>query len=191
MNPVLRQLLAILFIRLLPGVLFLAAGVQILLGAAGVMQMLLGFLFFLLAAIILAPLVAGLLSAPFGNLFWPRRTYDRPQPIYSIPRARRLKGLPEEALLDYEQIAAEHPSEVLPWIEMIDIAISDLHDFDRANQLYRRGIAALHDPDGRDQLAQAYAALRDRTPPAPGRVIPAASPRDANGPAEAGPSVRG
>jgi hypothetical protein len=173
----------ILFFLLRRFVLAVAAigiGARFLFGAVHIGQMLVGLAFFLIAAVLLAPPLARLFSEPLGALFWPKRYYDKPQPIYGIPRAKRLRGLPEEALLGYEQIAAEHPHELQPWLDMIDIALTDLHDPERANLLYQRGIAALKNPADRDLLAQVYAATRDRQAPAPVRRIempPHAPPR--------------
>lgn len=180
MNYETKTILLSILRRLALAAAAIATGAWFLLGAVHVGQMLVGLAFFLLAAVLLAPPLARLLSEPLGSLFWPKRYYDKPQPIYGIPRAKRLRGLPEDALLGYEQIAAEHPHEIQPWLDMIDIALTDLHDPERANLLYQRGIAALKQPADRDHLAQVYAATRDRQAPAPVRRIempPHATPR--------------
>ena len=159
--------------RGLPAGAGFAVGTWILLGAGesgNVLQMLLGFAFFLVAAILLSGPAARLLAEPMGSLFWPRRYSDRPQPMYGIPQARRAKGQLEEALAEYEKIAAAHPDEVRPWLDMIDLAIHDLHDAARAQALFERGVAALKNPDDRDLLAKTYAEIRTRLdvrPPRP------------------------
>ena len=157
-----RAILAVLFKRFLPGAVALALGIGVLLGAGDVFQMLLGFLFFLIAAIFVAGPIAQWLAEPMGSLFWPRKYYAKPQPIYGIPQACRAKGQLEEAVAEYEKIAAAHPDEVRPWLEMIDLAIHDLHDAARAQALFERGVAALKKPDDRDLLAKAYAEIRTR-----------------------------
>lgn len=159
--------------RGLPAGAGFAVGTWILLGAGesgNVLQMLLGFAFFLVAAILLSGPAARLLAEPMGSLFWPRRYYDRPQPMYGIPQSRRAKGQLEEALAEYEKIAAAHPDEVRPWLDMIDLAIHDLQDAARAQALFERGVAALKNPDDRDLLAKTYAEIRTRLdvrPPRP------------------------
>ncbi len=158
--------------RLVPAVAAMAAGVWILLRAGDVGSMLLGFLFFLVAATAIAGPVARLLAEPTGGLLWPRRYYDKPQPIYSIPQSKRIKGEPEEAIAGFAKIAAEHPDEIRPYLEMIDIALTDLRDPDRANAIYQHGISALKKPEARDHLARVYADTRERMAPAPTRHIP-------------------
>ena len=171
MNPEYRDILWSLLRRLIPAGLAFAIGTGILLGAGDPLTMLLGFFFFLVAANFLAGPIARWLAEPLGGLLWPKRYYDTPQPMYGIPESRRIRGRPEEALAEYEKIAAAHPGEVRPWLEMIDIALTDLHDPKRANALFQRGLAALARPDDQDHLARVYAAIRDRTGPRPVRTL--------------------
>ena len=175
MIPGSKQLLPALLTRaILPGALF-AVGTGMLLGAADVAQMLLGFLLFLVAAILVSGPLARGLAEPTGNLFWPRRYYDKPQPMYGIPQSRRAKGQLEEALAEYEKIAAAHPDEIRPFVEMIDLAIHDLRDADRANAIFQNGLARLAKADDKDRLAQAYAETRTRLdvrPPQPPIAVP-------------------
>lgn len=171
MNPdTLSNLLALLR-RLFLAVLALGIGGFILLRAWHIGQMLLGLAFFLLAAVIVAPGLARVVVEPLGGLFWPRYYNKSPQPIYSIPRAKRLKGLLEEAMAGYEQIAADHPDEVQPYIEMVDIALRELNDPERANRIFERGVNALKRADDRDVLARAYAAAREPATPKPTRIV--------------------
>ena len=156
MNMDLRAILAAVFKRFLPGLAALALGVGVLLRAGNAAQMLLGFLFFLVAAIFVAGPIAQWLAEPMGSLFWPRTYYAKPQPMYGIPQARRAKGQLEEALAEYEKIAAAHPDEIRPWLEMIDLAVHDLQNPVRARAIFERGVAALNNPSDRDLLAKAY-----------------------------------
>ena len=179
MIPEYQQLLASLLKRaIFPGTLF-AVGTWILLGAGNIAQMLLGLFLFLVAAILISGPLARLLAEPTGNLFWPRKYYDKPQPMYGIPQARRAKGQLEEALAEYEKIAAAHPDEVRPYLEMIDVAIHDLRDADRANAIFQSGLARLKNADDKDRLAQAYAETRTRLdvrPPHPPIAVPPPHP---------------
>jgi len=62
----------------------------------------------------------------------------------------------------FEKIAEEHPDEVKPYIEMIDIAIVNLKDPDRANAIYQRGLSLLSKEDDKAVLARMYGAMRTR-----------------------------
>ncbi len=174
-----RAFLAVFVRHFLPALVALSLGIGVLLGAGDVAQMLLGFFLFLVAAVFAAGPIARGLAEPMGSLFWPKRYYDKPQPMYGIPQSRRAKGQLEEALAEYEKIAAAHPDEVRPWLEMIDLAVHDLRDARRANLLFQAGIARLKKADDRDLLARAYAATLTRLdvrPPHAAIAIPGAPP---------------
>ena len=171
-----RAILAVVFHRFLPALAALVLGFWILLGTGHVVQVLLGFAFFLVAAILVSGPLARWLAEPTGSLFWPKRYYDKPQPMYGIPQSRRAKGQLEEALAEYEKIAAAHPDEVRPWLEMIDLAIHDLRDARRAEIICRQGRAYLKTAAARDLLAQVYAealSRLDARPPRDAIAIPA------------------
>ena len=143
--------------RGLPAAACFFMGTAILLRAIVVPQMLLGFLFYLIAAIVVAGPIAQWLAEPIGSLFWPRRYFDKPQPIYGIPQSLRVKGHPEEAMEAYERLANEFPGEVRPYTDRIEIAIVDLRDPDRAKAIFQQGIQRLTNPDDKDVLATVYA----------------------------------
>jgi len=125
-------------------------------------RLLLGMAFLVLAAIILGPPVARLVAEPFGGLFYPVERYSRPQPVYGIPESRRVKGLYEEAIVEFEKIAEDYPDEVRPYTGMIDIAICNLEDPDRARQMYQRGMSVLKRDKDKETLAKKYSAIRSR-----------------------------
>lgn len=114
------------------------------------------------AARIIAPPIARLIAEPSGSLFYPVRRFDRPQPVYSIPQSKRAKGLYEEAILGFEKIAREYPDEVKPYIEMVDIAVVNLRDPERANAIYQRGVSLLKKEEDKEVLARMYGAIRTR-----------------------------
>ncbi len=114
------------------------------------------------AATIIAPPLARLIAEPSGNLFYPSQRFDRPPPMYSIPKSKRAKGLYEEAIAGFEKIAQDYPDEVKPYIEMIDIAIVNLKDPERANAVYQRGILVLKKNEDKEVLARMYGAIRTR-----------------------------
>lgn len=124
-----------------------------------------GCVFIICGAIVLAFPLARLLAEPWGNWFWPGDRYDRPQPMYGIPQSRRAKGLYKEALAGYEEILKEHPGERRAYVEMIEIAVVNLNDANRANVIFRRGMDALEKEDDKAALAQMYSAIRSRLKP--------------------------
>ena len=130
-------------------------------GLTGALSVLSPF-FTVAGALIVAAPLAGLFAEPAGNLFYPGKRSSRKQPMYGIPESKRAKGLYEEAISGFEQIAQEYPKETKPYIEMIDIAIRNLKDPERANAIYRRGLAVLKRDKDREVLAIMYSATRTR-----------------------------
>jgi len=70
--------------------------------------------------------------------------------VYGIPRAKRANGLYEEAIADLEKIALEYPEELQPYVEIIDIAIVNLKDPERARQTYQRGLSVLKNEEAKE-----------------------------------------
>ncbi len=59
-------------------------------------------------------------------------------------------------MFEYEKVAREHPEEIKPYIEMMDIAIVDLQDHERAKTIFQRGLSSLKDDNNREILKIAY-----------------------------------
>jgi len=152
--------------RSVPAVVVYLVGWRLLASAEGgwaaVWQLLVGMACLVAAAVILAPPLARLAAEPWGSLFWPGKRLDRSPPVYSIPQSMRAKGMYEEAIRGFEKISEEHPDEVKPYVEMIDIAIVNLRDAGRARQIYRRGISRLKSVEDREILARMCAAISTR-----------------------------
>jgi hypothetical protein len=153
-----RSLIAVPFFVLGFFVLFHAQG-----GLVGGFAMgLLGCGAIIVGAIVIAFPLARLIAEPSGSLFLPKEHFDRPQPRYGIPQSKRAQGLYEEAMAGFEKIAEEYPGEVKPYIEMIDIAIVNLKDPQRAYRIYQRGISTLKKREDRDVVVRMYEAIRSR-----------------------------
>ena len=122
--------------------------------------------FFVLAgALIVAKPLTQLCAEPLGSLFFPNKHFDRPQPIYSIPLARKQEGRYEEALTGFLEIAHGWPDQVQAWIEMIDVAINCLRDGARAETIFQQGMITLQNDDARQRLAEMYVAIKSQLPP--------------------------
>lgn len=119
---------------------------------------------FLVAAAILGVLLTGLLSEFTGFLFYSGKKFDKAPPMYSIPESKLKKGLYEEALQLYAEIAAKYPEEIRPQIEMLNIAGFHLRDPQRAAQIYQRARALFPKPEDRETLAKMYAAFQSHRP---------------------------
>lgn len=117
----------------------------------------------LAAAIVVGPAVAQLFGTPAGFLFYPNKHYDRPQPMYGIPEARRKEGNYEEAMEGFRRITIEHPQEVKAWVRMMEIAVFDLHDRARAEAIYQEGLFHLNRNEDKTQLSQMHQAFQTAT----------------------------
>ncbi len=125
------------------------------------------FLILLFVLIIAKPVVA-LVGLPAGSLFYPNDHFDRPQPIYGIPDARRKEHRFEEALEGYRKITGNHPQELKAWIRMIEVAACDLKDGPRASAIHEAGLITLQSPKDRDHLTSIYKLYSGMAQPRPG-----------------------
>jgi hypothetical protein len=110
---------------------------------------------FIGAGIAIAPWVAQRCGNLAGTIFYPDRHFDRPQPVFSIAEGKRTRGLPHEALAEYERVLLEYPQETRCYISMMDIAARDLRDPALAEGYFQRSVAQISDPDAVKQLRQA------------------------------------
>lgn len=111
---------------------------------------------------LLSPLIAGVLGGKATDLLYAGQRLSRPQPAYSIPRARRVAGAYEEALEELRKIVQAHPSELEAWTEMIDIVLVDLRDGDRAHAIYHEAVAVLPTPEARTAIGRTFQAMMSR-----------------------------
>lgn len=147
------------------------AGAKLLFGAGGgfgaVGPLLLGMAAWVLAALLIAGPLAERLTAGTGRLFWPGDRYDKPQPVYGIPQARRAEGKYEEALAGYAKLVTEHPNEIRAFSCMFEIVLLDLGDRPRADEILAWGLAACPDDESRASLQRGFDAIASRMAPDP------------------------
>ncbi len=115
----------------------------------------------LLGCILVAPDIAGWLSKDIGGLLWSRRR-PTPTPLYGIPESLVARERYEEAERAYEEIIREFPDEVKPHVDLINIAVTRLHDLELAKKLYTRGLATLKDQESKNVLTRMYSAIASR-----------------------------
>lgn len=149
-----RDILVRLFFRLLVAVPIFIGGLMVggLIALSAV----------LLGAIIVAGPIAHLFGEPLGNILYPARHSSRKAPMYGVPESRRARGLYEEAMVEYRKIMDEHPGEVKPYIGMIDTAVVNLKDPERASIIYNRGMASLQNENDRNALTNMYLGICSR-----------------------------
>ncbi len=128
----------------------------------GVFGLLAALPFIFLGAFVVAPSMATIFAQPFSSILYPSRTLEMPEPMYGIPQSWRARGQYEEAIKGYEKIAADYPDEVKPYVEMVNIAILDLHDVERAKTFLNRGMVLLKDETAKNILRESYNAVITR-----------------------------
>ncbi len=166
MNAQLKSMLFSLLWRVLLAGVLLMLGTAILI-AAGPAGALVGFSLFLAASIVLAIPIATMIASAFDRFLWSKSYFDKPQPMYSIPQSHRVKGLPEEALAEYEKILSQFPEEFRPHLDMIEIALLDLRDPARARALYLRALDHAKTPADKAALETIYSETLTRLTPKP------------------------
>jgi len=136
--------------------------------------MLLGIAIWVGASCLVGYFAAPHLAEFVSTLFGATAKYSKPQPVYSIPEARRKEGRSQEAYEGFHAITLEHPQEINAYIAMIDVAIVDMRDTTLARTAFETGSAALRNTKDRDALRVMYDAILTRLKPEappPRRVI--------------------
>lgn len=101
-------------------------------------------------------------SRQFGELFFSDNELHGPQPIYSIPEARRARGDIQGAWEALEKIAEEFPQEFKVYTQLIDIAVMESADFSLAEEVLAQGLSALKKNSDREALQHAHALIVER-----------------------------
>lgn len=122
---------------------------------------------FVVAGMVLAPPVAQKFGHRFGSIIFPDREFDRPQPKYSIPAARRAQGQSEEAFVGFQKIAEEYPDVGRPYLEMMDIATRDLRNPTLAAAIFQQGMQNVKHQQDRNDLRELYKDIRADFPELP------------------------
>ena len=115
----------------------------------------------LLGIILITPDIAQWLSCRWDTLLWSHRAGDA-TPLYSIPESLVARGRYVEAEQEYEKIIREFPNEVKPHVDLINIAVTRLHNAELAGQLYQRGMGLLRDDEAKQTLTRMYEAILSR-----------------------------
>lgn len=138
--------------------LILASNIAGLIAALvlGIRELCLVFLFAIVVEVLMLCFRAGAVDF-FAGIFFPDRRYNRPQPMYGPALSLRTQGRYDEALSALAAIAGEYPDVARPYLEMLDICASDLHDGEKCRAVYQEGMLRLRDKDERRALERYYA----------------------------------
>lgn len=151
--------------RLIPAALLLALSFWLLISHSGMgvfaaPRVIMGMAAMVLSATIIAPSIAQALVQKAFDFFTYSEKFEQAPPMYGIPQAHRKNHRFEEAIKAYEKIAEDYPDEIRPYLEMIDIALSDLKDSQRAESIYQEGVIKFQGEDDRKRLARCLSGLR-------------------------------
>jgi hypothetical protein len=94
-----------------------------------------------------------------SRIIFPAEKLRGPQPMYGVAESKIARGLHEEAMAEYQKIAAQYPAEPKPYLGMISVAIEHLQDPDWADAIYRRGMKAMENDKAKQTLTEGYRAL--------------------------------
>lgn len=109
----------------------------------------------IVAAVLLARPLAGLLGDWMSGLFMPGGRHDRPQPAYSIPEGRAAREDFAGALEAYAQLAAEHPEEIAPHLRMMEIRLRVYQDPDSARKIRDDALMSIKGKKNKEKFAAA------------------------------------
>jgi hypothetical protein len=135
---------------------------------------------FVVGGMVIAPPIAHKFGHRFSSIIFPDREFDRPQPKYSIPAARRAQGQSEEAFVGFQKIAEEYPDVARPYLEMMDIATRDLANPNLAAAIFQKAMQNVKGGQDRKELLEFYRDIRadfPELPPADEQTTAAASKR--------------
>lgn len=108
------------------------------------------------AGVMMAPALGGLISHPFGGTFHSGGRSSGAGPGLSVAEAMRIRGDAEGAIGRLEEAIAAAPEDVGAWSAAVRIAMVDLDRPELAHDFFSRGPGALMRQPDRDTLAAMY-----------------------------------
>jgi len=106
------------------------------------------------AALLARPL-AGLLGEWASTLFMPGDRHSGPQPMYSIPEGRLAANDYAGAVEAYAELAAAHPTEIVPHLRVMEIYLRVYQDADSARAVEVAALQSIKGKRNRERFANA------------------------------------
>jgi len=120
-----------------------------------VLPLLASFGMLIVAGIIFAKPLVGWIGDLSANLFMPSAKHDKPQPMYSIPEGRMAVEDYEGALEAYTEMAAEHPTEIVPHLRMMEIWLRVYQDLEAAQTIRDNALQTISGEENKKQFEAA------------------------------------
>jgi hypothetical protein len=115
-----------------------------------------GLFAFIALAYVIGPFISGNLGTKAGrSIFYPS-SGSLPIVGYSKAKAYKIKRLYNEAFLEYEQISLQHPKELIPYLEMIEIALEQFNNPSITEKIYAQAKGSLDNEKNISSLKRQY-----------------------------------
>ena len=118
----------------------------------------------IVAAILLAKPLAGVIGDWLGTLFMPGERFDKAPPMYSIPEGRMAAEDYPGALEAYAELAAGHPGEIAPHLRMMEIWLRVYRDPESARTIRENALLSIKGKKNRENFDAASRLLLGETP---------------------------
>ena len=118
-----------------------------------------GFVFAMALSYPLAVLISSLVSPLIGKIcgsLYDCNTdcFSKPQPAYSLPDGLAASGQYACAILAYNELAKNHPEEILPHLRVMRIWIEKMNDVDAAVMAYNLALKKIRGQKNRNEFAK-------------------------------------
>jgi hypothetical protein len=89
-----------------------------------------------------------------GKFFTGSQNFSKPQPAYSLPDGLAATGQNACAILAYNELAKNHPEEILPHLRVMRIWIEKMNDVDAAVMAYNLALKKIRGQKNRNEFTK-------------------------------------
>jgi hypothetical protein len=133
------------------GIAFLLVSFGILI-CGGILFLPYAFATLVIAACFIASPVASFIGDFAGKFFTGRENFSKPQPAYSLPDGLAATGQNACAIMAYNELAKNHPEEILPHLRVMRIWIEKMNDVDAAIMAYNFAMKTIRGQKNRNEF---------------------------------------